>query len=190
MSQGSPPPLEDKIFDTLLLDKKILYNQYNPQTKSLSIKYDVDSYELSLQGFIAIYPTRKEYTLQTAGLYYVACLRYGLYPSFIRDDVVSNVHVFQALNRQTHSDFLSMVIVSIPVYLLSVISNVPTTPAQEVLRSSHALPRMGDKKAERSEYNDLVYMMMMGIGVFMVFVLILIFTLVLKTGNRTLVEKE
>jgi len=181
---------EDKIFDTLLLDKKILYNQYSSQTKVLTIRYDNDNYELSLQGFLAIYPTRKEYTLQTAGLYYMACLRYGLYPSFIRDDVVNNLHVFQALNKQTHSDFLSLVIVSLPVYLISVISNVPTTPAQEIMKSSQSLPKHIDRKSEGySSPDGIVFILLVGIGMFMVFLLTLIIVVVLKTKSTVIIEK-
>lgn len=183
--------VEDKLFDSLLLDKKILYNKYDQQSKVLSIQYDNDRYELSLQGFLAIYPTRKEYTLQTAGLYYLACLRYGLYPSFIRDEVVSNHHVFQALNRQTQSDFLSLVIISLPVYLISVISNVPTTPAQEVLRSSQAIPKMGnDRRVERYEYDNVFYMFLVGVGIFMAFMLIILMVIVLRTNDKTLILRK
>lgn len=187
----APPPAEDKLFDTLLLDKKVLYNQYNSNTKVLTIKYDTDSFELSLQGFLAIYPTRKEYTLQTAGLYYVACLRFGLYPSFIRDDVVNNLHVFQALNKQSQSDFLSLVIVSLPVYLISVISNVPSTPAQEVLRSSQSLPKTIDRKSDGYNSPDsIIYVVLIGMGIFMVFILTLIMVIVLKNPSATFIEKR
>jgi hypothetical protein len=185
------PPPEDKIFETLLLDKKVLYNQYNTTTKVLTIKYDTDSYELSLQGFLAIYPTRKEYTLQTAGLYYLACLRFGLYPSFIRDDVISNLHVFQALNKQTQSDFLSLVIVSLPVYLISVISNVPSTPAQEVLRSSQSLPKTLDRKSDSyAPPDNILYVVLVGMGIFMIFLLTLVMVIVLKTPSSTLIERR
>jgi hypothetical protein len=190
MSEASPP-FEDKLFDTLLLDKKILYNKYNTSTKVLTIKYDNDSYELSLQGFLAIYPTRKEYTLQTAGLYYISCLRYGLYPSFIRDDVINNLHVFQALNKQTHSDFLSLVIVSLPVYLISVISDVPSTPAQEVLKSTHSLPKSVDRKSEGySSSDNIIYIILIGMGIFMVFLLTLVVVVVLKTMPGTMIERK
>jgi len=190
MSEGSPP-LEDKLFDTLLLDKKILYNQYNTNTKVLTIKYDNDNYELSLQGFLAIYPTRKEYTLQTAGLYYISCLRYGLYPSFIRDDVINNLHVFQALNKQTHSDFLSLVIVSLPIYLISVISDVPSTPAQEVMKSTQSLPKSVDRKSEGySSSDNIIYVVLVGMGIFMIFLLTLIIVVVLKTAPGTIIERK
>lgn len=178
--------MDDKFFDTLLLDKKILKNLYDRTTNVLSITYENETFDLSLQGFLSIYPQRKEYTLQTAGLYYIACSRNGIYPSFIRDDVLSNYNVFKVINQQSQTEFLSLLLISIPAYLIPVVTDVSSTSAQEVLKAGKRLPKLGCDNIFSKENGDgWIYTLLIATGMFIVFtMLIIIFMLVRMNGLK------
>jgi hypothetical protein len=178
--------MDDKFFDTLLLDKKILKNLYDRTTNVLSITYENETFDLSLQGFLSIYPQRKEYTLQTAGLYYIACSRNGIYPSFIRDDVLSNYNVFKVINQQSQTEFISLLLISIPAYLIPVVTDVSSTSAQEVLKAGKRLPKLGRDNIFSKENGDgWIYTFLIATGMFIVFtMLIIIFMLVRMNGLK------
>lgn len=176
--------MDDKFFESLLLDKKILTNLYDKSTNVLTISYDDDTFELSLHGFISIYLLRREYTLQTAGLYYVACTRNGIFPSFIRDDVISNYNVFKVLNQQSQTEFISLLLISIPAYLLPVVSDVPTTPAQEVIKSGNRLPKLGcDKIFSKDTGDGWIYTLLITLGVFILFTMLILMAMILKMNG-------
>lgn len=148
----------DRFFDTLLLDGRILYSAFNGDTKILDLTYGDTLYELSLEGFIDLYPQRRKYTLQTAGLYYLACTLGRLTPSFLREDVLNNYGEFKIRNGVSKTDFVSLVLICIPAFLLTVIKGDSGSTIPDVLKKTTSLtPRNFQGKRpppERQSFGD------------------------------------
>jgi len=140
----------DQFFKSLLLDQRILYSSYVPETRLLELTYDDTLYELSLAGFVNLYPNRKKYTLQTAGLYYLACILRDFTPSFLREDIVTNYERFRQINRESRTDFVSLVLICIPSFLLTVIREDTANKSEEVMREYRFYPPKKKYKLSRS----------------------------------------
>jgi hypothetical protein len=159
----------DQFFDTLLLDGRILYSKFNGDTRILDLTYGDTLYELSLEGFIDLYPQRKKYTLQAAGLYYLACTLGQLTPSFLREDILNNYREFKSRNDISKTDFISLILICVPAFLLTVIKGDTGSNIQDVLKKSSPKKLMNKTSANRRSMDESApggfYVFMITIGV-------------------------
>lgn len=128
--------MEDKFFETLLLDGIIMYNVYN--NKSLNISYGDTSYHINFEQAMNLFPNRRKYTLQTIGIYLFACFTLNLNTTLDKETIISNYSVFKSKNIDRKSDLLSLLLVSIPSFVTPLLSggggipislsNVSTSP--------------------------------------------------------------
>lgn len=117
-----------------------------------------------------LYPQRKKYTLQTAGLYYLACILGDLTPSFLREDLLNNYGEFRVRNEVSKTDFISLILICIPSFLLTVIKGDTGANIQDVLKNMKALSsEKKEPKARRESFEDPVpggfYVIMIVLGV-------------------------
>jgi hypothetical protein len=77
-------------------------------------------------------------------------------------------------------------LISIPAYLIPVVTEISSTSAQEILKSGKKLPKLGFNKVFSKENGDeWVYIFLIAIGMFIVFtMLIIIFILVRMNGLK------
>lgn len=179
----------DQFFDTLLLDGRILYSKFHEDTQVLDLIYGETLYELSLRGFIDLYPQRKKYTLQTAGLYYLACVLGQLTPSFLREDILNNYGEFKLRNGISKTDFVSLILICVPSFLLTVIKGDTGSNIQEVLKkTSNLKPEKKDYKSRRQGVDDSApggfYVVMIALGVITTLATSGMFIYVLRTYPR------
>lgn len=112
----------DKFFEVLLVDGAIMYNVYNPTTGILDITYKDVSYTCDLSEFSASFPDRRRYTLQTCGLYLFACQKLTLELDLSYDTVAGNYLFIKQKNTAEKSDLLSLLLISVPSFLLPILS--------------------------------------------------------------------
>lgn len=152
--------VQDKFFGSLLLDQRILYLDYNVETHHLTLSYDGVRYELSFQRFVDEYPLRKPFTLQSAAIYYLACVIWEQPPSFLRDDILANYRFFRERNLETRTDLLSMVLICVPSFILPVIPGDPRQGPATLFRTISSKKRLdkklGDTSAEQSTAHILL----------------------------------
>jgi hypothetical protein len=182
----------DQFFDTLLLDGRILYSKFNGDTRILDLTYGDTLYELSLEGFIDLYPQRKKYTLQAAGLYYLACTLGQLTPSFLREDILNNYGEFKIRNGVSKTDFISLILICVPAFLLTVIKGDTGSNIQDVLKKTTSLtPKNFQRKkplSERQSFEDSApggfYALMITLGVITTLATSGMFIYILRTYPR------
>lgn len=179
----------DQFFDTLLLDGRILYSTFHEDTQVLELIYGDVLYELSLRGFVDLYPHRKKYTLQTAGLYYLACALGQLTPSFLREDVLNNYGEFRTRNGISKTDFVSLTLICVPSFLLTVIKGDTGSNIQEVLKRTTVLrPEKKEYKSQRRAVDESIpggfYALVVSLGVITTLVTSGMFIYVLRNYPR------
>jgi len=112
----------DKFFEVLLVDGAIMYNVFDTSTSILDITYRDVSYTCDLSEFSSSFPDRRRYTLQTCGLYLFACQKLALDLNLSYDVVAGNYLIFKQKNMMEKSDLLSLLLISVPSFLLPVLS--------------------------------------------------------------------
>lgn len=127
--------MEDKFFETLLLDGIIMYNVYS--NKTLVISYGDISYNINFEQAMNLFPNRRKYTLQTIGIYLFACFTLNLNTTLDRETIISNYSVFKGKNLERKTDLLSLLLVSIPSFVTPLLSGGGGIP---VSMSSTSLP--------------------------------------------------
>lgn len=114
---------DDKFFEVLLVDGAIMYNVFNRATGVLDITYKDTSYICDLSSFSSSFPDRRKYTLQTCGLYLFACQILQLDGELVYDVVSGNYLILKQMNTSQKTDLTSLLLISIPSFLLPVISH-------------------------------------------------------------------
>lgn len=180
----------DHFFRSLLLDQRILFSVYEEDTRILHLTYGDVTYDLSLNGFVNIYPNRKKYTLQTAGLYYLACVFGDLPASFLREDIVDNYKKFKARNEVSKTDFVSLVLICVPSFLLTVIRGDVSSSSEEILKKGKF--DIVSKKYKISRKTDdsipgIIYAIIFGLGAITIVTTSILFVYVMR--NRA-IERE
>lgn len=121
----------DKFFEVLLVDGAIMYNVYNNTTGILDITYKDTTYICDLSSISVSFPDRRRYTLQTFGLYLFACQILQLNGEITYDVVAGNYLTIKQINTSQKTDLTSLLLISIPSFLLPVISHT-TVPLQKL----------------------------------------------------------
>jgi hypothetical protein len=139
---------------------------------------------------VNIYPNRKKYTLQTAGLYYLACVLGDLPASFLREDIVNNYKKFKARNEVSKTDFVSLVLICVPSFLLTVIRGDVSSSSEDILK--RAKFDIVSKKYKISRKTDdsipgVIYAIIFGLGAVTIVTTSILFVYIIR--NRTL-ERE
>lgn len=121
----------DKFFEVLLVDEAIMYNVYNPSTKTLVITYKDTTFTCDLSSLSDGFPERRKYTLQVAGLYLYACNRLEFDETLDRDTILSNYMKFKLMEKDK-SNLISLLLVSVPSFLLPIFSHELAINTQSV----------------------------------------------------------
>ena len=128
----------DKFFEVLLVDGAVMYNVYTPSTGILVITYKDTSYTSDLSEFITNFPSRKKYTLQTYGLYLFACHILNLDKRLAYETIVSNYMHLKGLNGTENSNLISLLLISVPSFLLPAFSDQVDVEKNVTINSSGA----------------------------------------------------
>lgn len=134
--------MEDKFFETLLLDGIIMYNVYS--NKTLVISYGDISYNINFEQAMNLFPNRRKYTLQTIGIYLFACFTLNLNTTLDRETIISNYSVFKGKNLERKSDLLSLLLVSIPSFVTPLLSGgggIPVSMSSLPSTKSNPIPQ-------------------------------------------------
>lgn len=136
--------MEDKFFETLLLDGIIMYNVYS--NKTLVISYGDVSYNINFEQAMNLFPNRRKYTLQTIGIYLFTCFTLNLNTTLDRETIISNYSVFKVKNLERKTDILSLLLVSIPSFVTPLLSggggipiSMSSTPSPKSIPASQPL---------------------------------------------------
>lgn len=112
----------DRFFEVLLVDDAIMYNVYNPSSKTLVITYNDATFTYDLSSFAESYSNRKKYTLQSAGLYLYACDLFEFNNTLTQDAILANYIKFKQMDKDK-SNLVSLILVTISSFLLPVYSH-------------------------------------------------------------------
>lgn len=168
----------DKFFEVLLVDGAIMYNVYNPSTGILDITYRETSYLCDLSGLTASFPERRRYTLQTAGLYLFACQMHDLDTNLTYDTVTGNYLLIKQKNSSSKSDLLALILISVPSFLLPVISN--TQPTSIKINGSFNYPQNVTPSSTSDSDGRITSILL----TFLVFVIIVLLIFLTRAGKK------
>lgn len=171
----------DKFFEVLLVDGAIMYNVFNPATGILDISYREVSYTCDLSEFSSSFPERRRYTLQTCGLYLFACQKLNLELDLSYETVSGNYLFIKQKNTAEKSDLLSLLLISVPSFLLPILSQ-SATPSIKMSGSASGWnqPGPGEKLSPKTTEGDSSYINIMLVVLAIIIIFLLMFTLYRK----------
>jgi hypothetical protein len=140
---------------------------------------------------VHIFPERKKYTLQSAGLYYLACTLGDLTPSFLRADILENYEEFKRRNSESKTDMLSLILICVPAFLLTVIKHDISPSTGEVMKSTKfdtVRKRYRMSRHENDSVPGTLYVFIIAVGAMTVITTSCMFIYVMR--NYSVPKKE